>query len=100
MSNNFDPKVGPNGERVRTWADPANDAFAVTADDGQDIQRTGCAPTCLLLGDAGTVTVTTAKGTKLTITIAAAPFVLPLLVKRVWSTGTTCTKIYALVQAP
>lgn len=86
----------------------ATDAFAITPNDSGDI--TGDAanvndyPTIYVHcgGSAGVVTVSPADAPDLTNTYDVALYIaqgqtLPLIVKKVWSTGTTATGLVALV---
>lgn len=72
------------------WSDPAEGILAVTPNDSTDI-----AP-CrgLLCGTAGNAQVTTVAGN--TVTIPLQQGYNPIRVKRVWSTSTTATSIFAL----
>lgn len=50
-------------------------------------------PGFLYIGGAGNVKVTTLDGDDITFTALAVGVVHPILVKRVWSTGTTATNM-------
>ena len=51
-------------------------------------------------GIAGTLTVTTIRGTKVTFTGVLAGTIIPVAVQRVWSTGTTATNVLGLLAMP
>lgn len=70
----------------------AYDAAAVTPSDSVDIRPTRA----LFVGVAGNIKVDMALGTTLTFTDVQAGSILPVQVKRVYSTGTTATSIVAL----
>jgi hypothetical protein len=70
----------------------AYDAAAVTPSDSVDIRPTRS----LFVGVAGNIKVDMALGTTLTFTNVLAGSILPVQVKRVYSTGTTATSIVAL----
>lgn len=70
---------------------PATKAVAVTPHDSNNIDP--CV--ALYIGAAGTLKVTCFDGTDCTFAAVSAG-VLPLRVKRVWSTGTSATSIVAL----
>lgn len=68
------------------------DAAAVTPSDVRDLPEISV----IYVGGFGTtgaVKVTTAQGTDVTFTGVPAGFVIPVQVRRVWSTGTTATNI-------
>jgi hypothetical protein len=67
-------------------------AAAVTPSDGTDLTNTASA---LYVGTAGALKVDTAKGETVTFGAVAAGL-LPLRVKRVYSTGTVASNIVAL----
>lgn len=71
----------------------ASEAIAVTPADGTDLATTQAA---LFIGGAGNVKVDmTGSGTVTFSGVAAGTF-LPILVDRVYATGTTATNILAL----
>lgn len=73
---------------------PAADGFSVTPDDSNDLARVAR----LYVGGTGNLVVTLrdmTDGTSITLSSVAVGY-QPLLVKRVWSTGTTATNIVAL----
>ena len=70
----------------------AYDAAAVTPSDSADIRPTRG----LFVGAAGNIKVDMALGTTLTFTGVQAGSILPIQVKRVYSTDTTATDIVAL----
>ena len=72
---------------------PAFRAAAVTPNDSADLTNTSRA---LYIGGAGNVQVTTAGGDTVTFTGLAAGTILPVRVRRIWSTSTTATTILAL----
>lgn len=72
--------------------DPATDAFVITPHDTNELVYTSRA---LYIGGSGDVKVTTADGTD--ITFVGVSGILPIRVKRVFSTGTTATSIVGLV---
>lgn len=65
------------------------DAAAVTPSDTVDLPT----PSVIYTGTTGAVKVTTAQGTDVTFTGIPAGFVIPVQVRRVWSTGTTATNL-------
>ncbi len=68
------------------------DAAAVTPNDSVDLAE----PSVIYVGGFGTtgaVRVTTAQGTTVTFLGVPAGFVIPVQVRRVWSTGTTATNL-------
>ena len=74
-------------------SDPAYDAAAVTPSDSGVISPVARG---LYIGGAGAVKVDTEGGTAVTFSGATAGSILPVKVKRVYSTGTTATNIVAL----
>ena len=71
---------------------PARHAVAVTPDDNTDLTYVARS---LYIGATGNVAVVTADGD--TVTFVAVPVgILPVMVSRVKSTGTTATSIVAL----
>lgn len=73
---------------------PAADGFSVTPNDSTDLSRVAR----LYVGGTGNLVVTLrdmTDGTSITLNSVAVGY-QPLLVKRVWSTGTTATNIVAL----
>lgn len=68
------------------------DAAAVTPSDTRDLPE----PSIIYVGTYGTtgaVKVTTAQGTDVTFVGVPPGFVIPVQVRRVWSTGTTASNI-------
>lgn len=72
---------------------PAMNAQEITPADGADLTYQARS---LYVGGAGNVKVTTVGGDTVTFVGVAAGTVLPVLVKRVFSTGTTATSIVGL----
>ncbi len=72
---------------------PYHFGAAVTPNDSADLANFAAA---LFVGGAGAVKVDTVGGSTLTLTGVAAGSLLPIRVKRVYSTGTTATNIAAL----
>lgn len=70
----------------------AYDAASVTPNDSTDIRPTRA----LFVGAAGDIKVDMALGTTLTFANVQAGSILPVQVKRVYSTDTTATDIVAL----
>lgn len=69
-------------------------ALTVTPSDSVDLQE-GCQ--ALYVGTGGTVTVTPAVGAgQVVFTNVVGGSILPVRVRRVWSTGTTASDIVAL----
>ena len=68
------------------------DAAAVTPSDSVDLPQFSV----IYVGGAGNVKVTTAQGTAVTFTGVNAGTVIPVRVRRVWSTGTTATTMTAV----
>jgi hypothetical protein len=63
------------------------DAGAITVSDTVNLAQ----PSIIYVGAAGNVKVTTAQGTDVTFVGLQAGQVIPVQVRRVWSTGTTVT---------
>lgn len=63
------------------------DAAAVTPSDSVNLDDISV----IYCGSGGTIKVTTAQGSDVTFANLAAGSILPLQVRRVWSTGTTAT---------
>lgn len=68
------------------------DAAAVTPSDSADLAQVSV----IFVGVGGNVKVTTAQGTAVTFTGVNAGSVLPVQVRRVWSTGTTASSMTAV----
>ena len=68
------------------------DAAAVTPSDSTDLPQFSV----IYVGGAGNVKVTTAQGSAVTFSGVNAGTVIPVRVRRVWSTGTTATLITAV----
>jgi len=68
------------------------DAAAVTPSDSVDLPQFSV----IYVGGAGNVKVTTAQGSAVTFSGVNAGTVIPVRVRRVWSTGTTATLITAV----
>jgi len=68
------------------------DAAAVTPSDTANL----ITPAVIYVGVSGAVKVTTAQGTDITFAGVPAGFVIPLQVRRVWSTGTTASSLVAI----
>lgn len=68
------------------------DAAAVTPNDAVDLPQISV----IFVGVGGNIKVTTAQGTDVTFTGVNAGTVLPIQVRRVWSTGTTATSLTAV----
>jgi len=68
------------------------DAAAVTPSDSADLPQFSV----IYVGGAGSVKVTTAQGSAVTFSGVNAGTVIPVRVRRVWSTGTTATLITAV----
>lgn len=71
------------------------DAFSITPDDSNDLPDIAV----VYVGDpggTGAVKVTTAAGTDVTFVGLPAGFVIPVQVRRVWSTGTTATSLVGI----
>jgi hypothetical protein len=73
------------------WSDPAEAIVAVTPSDSVDLTVPSRG---LLCGVAGNAQVTTQAGQ--TVTIPLQQGYNPIRVRRVWSTSTTATGIFAL----
>lgn len=72
---------------------PAEYAAALSGDDTNDLATFTRA---LYVGGAGNIKVTTAGGSTVTFTGVTAGSILPIRVKRFWSTGTTATTVLGL----
>jgi hypothetical protein len=78
---------------VSTDSAPGDYLAAVTPDDSNDLPGGVCR--ALLVGTAGAAKLTDAAGNVVTSVPLQAGY-NPLRVKRVWSTGTTASTIYAI----
>lgn len=67
---------------------PGSDIFPITPNDSTDLATDARA---LLVTTSGTIRVTTKDGQQRDIPSITAPFILPVRVRRVHSTGTTAT---------
>jgi len=77
----------------------AHDAVDITPDDSADIPNTTERGCCVYVGDisgGSNIKVTMESGNDITFTGVVAGSFLPILVTRVFSTGTTATEILAL----
>ena len=72
---------------------PASNAYLVTPADGSDLTH---AARALFIGAAGTVKVDTVGGDTVTFAGCTAGQILPVRIKRVYSTDTTATNIVAI----
>ena len=90
---------GLNGNQAAQPRVFAHDAVPVNKSDTVDIPNTSERGCCLYIGDisAGAdVKVTMESGNQATFKGVTAGSFLPVLVTRVWSTGTTAAEILAL----
>lgn len=69
----------------------ASNSFAITPSDTADIPATTAG---VVVAVGGTLTVTTVGGSKAALTVPAG--LIPIIVTRVWATGTTATGITGL----
>ena len=74
----------------------AHDAVVVTKSDTVDIPNTSERGCCLYIGDSGDVKVKMEGGTEVTFKNVPTGTFLPILVTRVFSTGTSAAEILAL----
>lgn len=81
----------PNGSDL-AWS-PASDYAAVTPSDSTNLFKNAVG---LYVGSAGNVVAVTPNGTAVTFSNVPAGTVLPIMCKRVNSTGTTASNIVAL----
>ena len=72
---------------------PAERAFAITGNDSTDLT---VFPRAIYVGGAGNVKVTTIGGDTVTFSGVLAGSVLPVRVKRVFSTDTTATNLIGI----
>lgn len=72
----------------------ASDATLLTLDDTADIANAPCGG--FFVGGAGNLKITTAEGTTLLLSGLQAGQIVPLRVKRFWSTTSTASLIVAL----
>jgi hypothetical protein len=72
---------------------PSRKPVAVTPDNATELATVSKG---LFIGGAGTLTVLTAAGDVVLFTGVLAGSILPIAVRRVNATGTTCTNIVAL----
>jgi len=75
------------------YADPAQDAVAVTPSDTTELSPIARS---LYIGVEGNIKVTTEAGSDITFVGVTAGSILPVRCRRVFSTGTTATDIIAL----
>lgn len=68
------------------------DAGAVVLSDSTDLPQYSV----VYVGTGGNVKVTTAQGSAVTFSNCVAGTVLPVRVRRVWSTGTTASNLLAI----
>ena len=90
---------GLNGNQAAQPRVFAHDAVPVNKSDTVDIPNTSERGCCLYIGDisAGAdIKVTMESGNQATFKGVTAGSFLPVLVTRVWSTGTTASEILAL----
>lgn len=85
-----------------TVAVQGDDGFLITPSDSADISadaaNTVGYPSCVVyIGGAGTMRVTTVKGTVMNFPGLIAGTILPVVVRRVHATGTTATPLNAVV---
>ncbi len=73
---------------------PANHAFSITPDDGNDLEEVSRAVYC---GQAGDVVVRTPSGNDVTFANVGAGTVLPVRATRVLATGTSAASLVGLV---
>jgi hypothetical protein len=73
--------------------DPADNAAAVTPNDGVDLTNIARA---LYIGTGGDVKITTAGGDTVTLNDVQGGSILPIRTKRVFSTGTTASNMVAI----
>ena len=71
---------------------PPSDGFAITPDDGADLP---VSVRGLNVGVAGTVRLTTVKGSVITVSVAAGS-VFPVRASKVWNSGTSASLITGL----
>lgn len=85
----------PNNLCITNDSQTFQDVQTVTPSDSTDLPGGICR--AIYPGGSGTIKVTTAAGTTLTITIPAGAngFYISLAVSRIWATGTTCTNMLA-----
>ncbi len=87
----------PDGHAAH-WLGPYTHAVAVTPSDSADLAQVARALICSDDGAsaAGNVKVTTAEGDTVVLPQVAPGVVIPVAVKRVWSTSTTVSTVVAL----
>jgi len=73
--------------------DPADNAAAVTPNDSTDLTNTARA---IYVGTGGDVKVTTAGGDTVTFNDVQGGSILPVRIKRVFSTSTTASNMVAI----
>jgi|DEB0MinimDraft_10_1074344.scaffolds.fasta_scaffold58961_1 hypothetical protein len=73
---------------------PVKDAFSITPNDGSDLTTSSRA---IYIGGSGDLKVTTVANTTVTFSGTVAGSILPIRVKKVFSTGTTATNILGLL---
>ncbi|MFB2552638.1 spike base protein, RCAP_Rcc01079 family [Ensifer soli] len=87
------PMTDRFAHHVPTLADPATHGFAVTPDDGADLEEPSRA---VYVGLGGALAVRMLSGQSVTLEVPAGSL-LPIRVVRVLSTGTTADGIVAFV---
>lgn len=73
---------------------PADDAFAITPDNDEDLIQ---AARAVYVGTAGNLRVTTVRGSTITFANLPAGGILPVRVRRVLATDTTAAGLVGLV---
>lgn len=73
---------------------PAVDAFEIVPQDDAQLKEVTRA---LYIGVGGDITVTTARGSKVSFTGLPTGSILPIRASVVWSAGTTAAKVVGLV---
>ncbi len=87
--------MGDLYDKFRTHLEsPAQDAFAISGDDSTDLTNS---TRSIYVGGSGNIKVTTVDGTTVTFNGAVAGSIIPVRVKRVFSTGTTATNLIGLI---
>lgn len=86
--------ANPYDKGLRPLDGIANGAFDASAQKSDTVDLT-ISPLFLYIGGAGNIKVRTLNDEDVTLAVVAAQ-VLPLRIKRLWSTGTTATLIFGM----
>ena len=87
--------MGDLYDKFRTHLESTEkDAYAITGNDSTALTKS---TRSIYVGGSGNIKVTTVDGTTVTFNGAVAGSIIPVRVKRVFSTGTTATNLIGLI---